>query len=106
MSDTLTAQRTFVQIGFPKPPVKMGLEANARRYQMDECSVIVGKAPKGWHMSISHPSRNPTWEEVRDARYKLVPNGVTMAMLLPPKEEYVNIHSHCFHLWQTVGDFE
>jgi hypothetical protein len=23
-----------------------------------------------------------------------------MAMLLPPRDEYVNEHEHCFHLWQ------
>jgi len=53
-----------------------------------------------WHLSISHPDRYPTWDEVADARYELVPDQVTMAMLLPPKADYLNLHQHCFHLWQ------
>lgn len=71
----------------------------------------------GWHMSISHrrsvvspftgkpvPGRIPTWEEIRDARYDLVPDDVTVAMLLPPSSEYVDIHPTTMHLHQVSGD--
>jgi len=51
-----------------------------------------------WHMSISTKTRYPTWDEIRDARYALMPDDITMAMLLPPKSEYVNLHPNCFHL--------
>lgn len=76
-------------------------------------SVIVGIEPKGWHLSISHrtnemrprPGRYPTWDEIADARYQFVPNEVTMAMLLPPRQEYVNLHATTFHLHQVEGDF-
>jgi hypothetical protein len=65
-----------------------------------------------WHLSISHrtndrpprPGRYPEWGEVTEARYRFVPDDVTMAMLLPPKAEYVNVHETCFHLWQVPGD--
>lgn len=67
---------------------------------LGECLVMVSLEPDGWHLSISHKSRNPTWEEIRQARYDLVPDGVTMAMLLPPKAEYVNLHEFCFHLYE------
>lgn len=53
-----------------------------------------------WHMSISHRHRYPTWDEIADVRYELVPDGVTMALLLPPRDRYVNTDEHCFHLWQ------
>jgi len=59
-----------------------------------------------WHLSISHPSRYPTWNEIHDARYTFIPNKFTMAMILPPMEEYVNIHTNTFHLWQIKGEFE
>lgn len=57
----------------------------------------------GWHISISCANRNPTWEEIRDAWYTLVPesdrrNG---AMFFPPKDEYVNLHQHCFHVHEV-----
>lgn len=56
-----------------------------------------------WHMSIAHVRRYPTWDEIADARYEFVPDDVTMAMLLPPPGEYVNVNEHCFHLWE-IGD--
>jgi hypothetical protein len=53
-----------------------------------------------WHLSISHEHRYPTWDEIAEVRYELIPDDVTMALLLPPAGEYVNAHPHCFHLWQ------
>lgn len=47
--------------------------------------IVAWEVGHGWHLSISHPSRYPTWDEIRDARYDLVPDGCTLAMLLPPR---------------------
>lgn len=66
------------------------------------------------HLSISHrrsdgtrlPGRYPTWDEIKDARYRFAPLGVTMAMLLPPQEQFVNVHETTFHLWQVTPDME
>jgi hypothetical protein len=75
--------------------------AHCRAYVTDSgCRIFVGVENGRWHLSISHPERYPTWDEIKTARYQLVPNDVTMAMLLPPKERYVNIHPNCFHLWE------
>ena len=68
-------------------------------FMLGECSVIVG-LEVGWHLSIAHPTRYPTYEEIKEARYKFLPNETTVAMLFPPKEEFVNLHSNCFHLWE------
>ena len=74
------------------------------------CAVILGHEPLGpggerrWHLSISHPKRFPTWDEIKAARYFFIPEEATMAMLLPPKEEYVNVHTNCFHLHEFVGN--
>lgn len=73
-------------------------------YKFGRCNVIVDKRSGFWHMSISHHRVNPTWEEIRDARYALIPDDVTMAMLLPPKSEYVNVHEYCFHLHEVEGE--
>lgn len=56
------------------------------------------KETQRWHLSISHPMRYPKWDEIAAARYDLVPDHLTMAMLLPPRDEYVNLHKNCFHL--------
>ena len=42
--------------------------------------------------------------DIKTARYDLVPDSVTMAMLLPPRSEYVNIHNNCFHLHEIEGE--
>ena len=68
--------------------------------------VIIGheerneKNKKLWHMSISLQNRYPTWDEIKSARYELLPIGLTFMMLLPPPNEYVNVHPNCFHLWE------
>lgn len=63
-------------------------------------TIVAWEVGLGWHLSISHPERYPTWNEIRDARYDLLPDEVTMGMLLPPRAEYVNLHPNCFHLHQ------
>jgi hypothetical protein len=69
--------------------------------------VICGREPLGphgelrWHLSVSHNKRNPTWEEIRDLRYLLVPDEAMMAMFLPPRDQYVSLHKYCFHLYEV-----
>jgi hypothetical protein len=82
-------------------PARAVLPPSARIYSAaGGCSVIVSRDAGRWHVSISHRHRYPTWDEIADARYALVPDDVTMAMLLPPSSEYVNAHDFCFHLWE------
>ena len=74
-------------------------EKRCGMFTLGECSVIVG-LEAGWHLSIAHPNRYPTYDEIKEARYKFLPNEATMAMLFPPKEEFINLHNNCFHLWE------
>jgi len=69
-------------------------------FKFGECTVIVSVDAGHWHMSISHQIRYPTFDEIRNARYQFLPNNITVAMLYPPKEEYINVHNNCFHLWE------
>lgn len=68
-----------------------------------ELKILISQDPPDnkWHLSISHPRRYPTWDEIHDARYELLPDEITVAMFLPPKEQYVNVHPNCFHLHET-----
>lgn len=90
-----------------------GIEPDAKGYQRNvsdgHLTVLAGTIPgAGFHMSISHrtnhnpprPGRYPRWDEIADARYRFCPADVTMAMLLPPEEEYVALHDTTFHLHQ------
>jgi hypothetical protein len=104
----------LVELEVPAPTA--ALPGRHRAYRTASgCSVLVGleparQAPAGvwlppaalelWHVSIAHETRLPTWDEVADVRYALVPDDVTLALLLPPSAEYVNAHEFCLHLWQ------
>lgn len=86
-------------------------------------NVLVGREPfmangkLGWHLSMSHrsssilgpmggpaPGRLPTWEELKEARYRFCPDEAYMAIILPPKAEYVNIHPTTMHLHEVEGE--
>lgn len=50
------------------------------------------------HLSISCEDRDPTWDEIASARYALLPRLRDCVMVMPPDDEYVNLHTHCFHV--------
>jgi hypothetical protein len=72
--------------------------AYCRCYRLGECTVIVTREFGRWHLSIAHPARYPTWHEITQARYRLLPADATIAMLLPPQYEYINIGKHVFQM--------
>ena len=104
----------LTELSLPTPVVQLAGRHRAFR-AASGCTVILGREPAKaqaaglvvpdsarllWHLSIAHAHRYPTWDEIADARYELIPDGVTMAMLLPSSSEYVNVNEHCFHLWE------
>lgn len=73
-----------------------------RAWQQGPVRAIVAREPGRdgvlrWHISISCADRYPTWDELKAARYGLVPHDVWMAMWLPPPDAYVDTHPFCFH---------
>lgn len=91
----------------PRSHVEEGLRrrgaVGVRSFRRGDLQVIIAREPQEdgelrWHLSISAPNRYPTWDELADARYDLLPDELTMAMLLPPRVEYVNLHPTTFHL--------
>lgn len=75
------------------------LGSTVTAYVMGACRILVTTdEPDGWHLSISCPTRYPTWDEIATARYALGPKDVDVVMHLPPEDEYVNVHEYCFHL--------
>lgn len=67
---------------------------------MGKCFVIVAKEDNCWHLSISKKDKLPSYQNLKDARYKFLPNDVVMAQIFPPKSEFVNVHPYCLHLWE------
>lgn len=104
----------ITQVKLPEP--MKAAPGWVRCYQTESgCSVICGHEParanptglalpesalRLWHLSLAHPERYPTWDEIADVRYKLIPDDVTMALLLPPPDEYLNVHEFCLHCWE------
>lgn len=58
------------------------------------------------HLSISHPQRYPTWEEIKEAKEYFFKDDEDAMMVLPRKELYVNLHPNCFHVWQLPFKWE
>ncbi len=52
------------------------------------------------HLSISRPERYPNWDEIFSAK-EIIMGNIDVMMILPRKEDYVNLHKNCFHLWET-----
>ena len=77
----------------------MGFRSDYLRcYTLGECTVIVTREFDHLHLSISHRRRYPTWDEIAEARYRILPKDQTFALVLPPLEEYVNMNPNCFQL--------
>jgi hypothetical protein len=64
------------------------------------------KDGKEWqHISISHPSRYPTWDEIMFVKDHFTGEGQEAVMVLPKHSEFVNIHEFCFQYYScTDGD--
>ena len=67
------------------------------------CAVIrsIDPTPKHGkllHCSISHPTRYPTWDEIKAMKESFF-GDVDAMMVLPRQELYVNLHPRTFHLW-------
>lgn len=55
------------------------------------------------HVSVSTPSRCPTWEEMCFVKNLFFHPEETVIQIHPPKSEYVNFHNFCLHLWRPIG---
>ncbi|TXH56105.1 MAG: hypothetical protein E6Q97_07170 [Desulfurellales bacterium] len=82
------------------------LEKGTRRFKMGQCNILVSPPYEnvGWHLSISHPTRYPTWDEIAAARYECLPTDRDFVMVLPKPEDYISIHENCFQLWEDGKD--
>lgn len=46
-----------------------------------------------WHLSVSRwDGVYPTWDEIADARYDLLPQDIDIGLILPPPKDYINQH--------------
>lgn len=64
------------------------------------CTIIITIDAGLWHLSISTPTESPTYSQIKEARYKFLPDNLYMGQIFPPKAEFVNLHPFCHHLWE------
>ena len=58
----------------------------------------------GWeHVSVSFTNRCPTWDEMCMVKDIFWDGDETVIQYHPSKENHVNYHPHCLHLWKPIG---
>lgn len=113
MSQPITKQRSQWNVHSLSPAVADLLERDGiaadlytRNVSDGVLRAFVAEEPPGLHLSISFvnhkgdPTRYPTWDEIIDARERLLPFDVGFVMHLPSDDEYVALHPTTFHLWE------
>jgi hypothetical protein len=96
-------------VEYPLPPQMQAwiwqgqLEPETKLYKMGTCKIMCSPPrteSHGWHLSISHEDRYPSWDEIAKARYSLLPHDSVFVMVLPQPNQYTNIHNYCFQLYE------
>lgn len=60
----------------------------------------------GWeHLSVSMPSKTPSWEQMCMMKDIFWGEDEACVQYHPKKEDYVNNHQHCLHIWKPVEEF-
>ncbi len=69
-------------------------------------SASVERDGRNWlHVSVAHPERMPTWDDLRYVKDIFVGRDRTALQVLPPAAKHVNQHPYCLHLWACLdGD--
>ena len=60
----------------------------------------------GWeHVSVSieEEQRCPVWAEMAIVKDLFWLPGETVVQYHPPRDQYINLHPYCLHLWRPIG---
>jgi len=62
-----------------------------------------GMTGEPWeHISVSLQHRCPSWTEMSYVKDLFWADWETVIQIHPPKDQYVNAHPYCLHLWKPV----
>lgn len=65
---------------------------------------IVASNGDGWeHVSISHKNKIPSWKIMSTIKDMFFEDDEVVMQLHPKKEDYINMHPNCLHLWKPIG---
>lgn len=64
---------------------------------------IVWSNQLGWeHVSVSRLTKVPSWEDMCFAKQQFWSDDINVMQLHPAKNNYVNVHPNCLHLWRPL----
>lgn len=88
-------------LSMTQPGEKNGLFVIAKNGNLYICVISDGL---GWeHVSVSlNRRRTPTWEEMCWIKNLFFKESETVIQYHPAKENYVNCHPYCLHLWRPL----
>lgn len=59
----------------------------------------------GWeHLSVSMPGKTPTWDQMCVMKDIFWNEDEACVEYHPKKEDYVNNHQHCLHIWKPTNE--
>jgi len=103
---------TAVRVEEVAVPQAMRMAGSTRWFRVGPCSVAAGReflaGEPRYHMSVAHPRRLPTWDEIKEAKQAMHTLGVlesdrTYVMPFPPRRSWLSVHPYCFHLWELLN---
>ena len=60
----------------------------------------------GWeHLSVSMPNKTPTWDQMCIMKNIFWNEDEACVQYHPRKDDYVNMHSHCLHIWKPTDEY-
>lgn len=65
---------------------------------------VIASVGEGWeHVSVSTPSRCPTWPEMDFIKRLFFEDTETVMQLHVPVSDWINNHPYCLHIWKPIG---
>lgn len=66
--------------------------------------MVIATSSDGWeHVSVSHRTRCPTWDEMEFVKRRLFRPWATVMQLHVPPSDHISLHPFCLHLWRPLG---
>lgn len=65
---------------------------------------VIASDGLGWdHVSVSLPTRTPTWEEMEFVRKLFFRDDEVVLQFGVPESAHINVHNFCLHWWRPQG---
>lgn len=80
------------------------LPAKLRKATGQKAITIIASDGLSWeHVSASFPNKTPSWDVMCFVKDLFWSEAATVIQYHPAKEDYVNKHPYCLHLWRPEG---